>query len=525
MVNGNRQNQFISTSSEAQTWGGFGSDYDDMVTRASEARGRARNEMQHERRSLRLECGDPERRTYYVQTYGCPMNVYDSEIISALMEGIGYLPALDMNTAKVVIFNTCCIRDNADQKVYGRLGDFKDRRKSDAQFMLIVTGCLAQKDKQAMLDRFPQVDAVVGTHELRHIPEIVQQVLEKRAQVLCVECPGVKNEDDRRFHSSDPAAAAPVVLPCRGDHMDIPASPQSFFSAKVPISVGCSQWCTYCIVPYVRGPLKSRPLSWIKAEVQRLAAGGWREITLLGQNVNDYGRDIKDENVSFATILNALKGIPGLDRLRFTSPHPAYFTDDVIEAMANNPSVCQHVHLPLQSGDDAMLKKMRRGYTAEQFLALCEKMRNAIPNIGITTDIIAGFSDETEEQFQHTLDVVKAAQFDSAFMFAYSERPGTPGSIFPNQVPVEVRMERLYRLQALQNEISESKHNAHVGEVVEVLVESPSKKDRGRYTGRTRENWLVHFPYERDLSGYLVKVRLLQAFVWGFVGIFEEMVN
>lgn len=433
--------------------------------------------------------------SYYVLTYGCQMNVYDSEILSALMESAGYLPSDSPENADAVIFNTCCIRDNADQKVYGRLGDFKRSREKNPNFVLVVAGCLAQKDKENLLERFPQIDVVLGTHQVRRLPELIKQVLQKRRSVACV---------DRV-----------------GDHLDMPAQPLSAFQAKVPISVGCNQWCTYCIVPYVRGPLKSRPLNMIKEEVRRLAAEGRREIMLLGQNVNDYGHDL-DDGSDFATVLRELKGIPGLDRLRFTSPHPAYFTDRVIEAMADNPSVCEHVHLPLQSGDDEVLRKMKRGYTGEEFLRLVDKMRRAIPNLGITTDIIVGYANESEEQFENTLRVVEAAQFDSAFMFAYSERPGTPGALAACQVPEEVRMERLYRLIAKQNAISEARHNTRLHQTVEVLAEGPSKKDPGRCTGRTRQNWLVHFPCAEDLTGSMVRVSLEEAYMWGFVGKMAE---
>lgn len=436
--------------------------------------------------------------TYYVLTYGCQMNVYDSEILAALMENEGYLPAAAPEDADIVIFNTCCIRDNADQKVYGRLGDFKKRRETNANFVLAVAGCLAQKDKEGILQRFPQIDIVLGTHQVRRLPELIKQVLVKRQALACV---------DRV-----------------GDHLDMPARPLSAFQAKIPISVGCNQWCTYCIVPYVRGPLKSRPLPLIKAEAQRLAAEGWREIMLLGQNVNDYGHDL-EEDVDFATVLRELKGIPGLDRLRFTSPHPAYFTDRVIEAMADNPSVCEHVHLPLQSGDDEILRKMKRGYTGDEFLQLTAKLRQAIPNLGITTDIIVGYANESEEQFENTLRVVEEAQFDSAFMFAYSERPGTPGALAAAQVPEEVRMERLYKLIAKQNAISEAKHRTRLKQVTEVLAEGPSKKEKGRYTGRTRQNWLVHFPCDVDLTGSLVRVELEEAYMWGFVGKMLEVVG
>lgn len=445
-------------------------------------------------------------KTYYVQTYGCQMNVYDSEIIAALLEQQQYQSIDDMSKADVVVFNTCCIRDNADQKVYGRLGDFKNYKAAKPSQILVVAGCLAQKDQQAMLDRFPQVDIVLGTHQVQDLPMFIEQVQANR-----------KAKGRQRSGTGQVAAVAR-----KGDHLDLQASPRTVFSAMVPISVGCNQWCTYCIVPYVRGPLKSRPLSQIVGELTRLAAAGYREITLLGQNVNDYGRDFA-EPLDFADVLDATRDIQGLDRLRFTSPHPAYFGQRVIDSMASNPRVCEHVHLPLQSGDDQILATMKRGYTGEQFIDLANRMRQAIPGLGITTDIIVGFAGETEEQFQHTLDVVRQVEFDSAFMFAYSERPGTPGSMFKSQVPEPERMERLYRLIEVQNRISEDKHRQRLGQVVEVLVEGPSKKDSRRFTGRTRQHWLVHFdvPGECDLVGKMVKVRLETAFMWGFVGVLQ----
>lgn len=435
--------------------------------------------------------GKKELKTYFVQTYGCQMNVYDSEIISALLEGMGFLPGADMETSDVVVFNTCCIRDNADQKVYGRLGDFKGLKKQDPHKILAIAGCLAQKDRDQFIDRFPQVDIVLGTHEIKALPDAINQVLRNRSKV--------------------------VKTAKEGDHLDLPASPRTKFSAMVPISVGCSQWCTYCIVPYVRGSLRSRPLSWVNAEVSRLASLGYCEITLLGQNVNDYGRDF-DRKLEFADLLDSLRNISGLERLRFTSPHPAYFNQRAIDSMAANSKVCEHIHLPLQSGDDEILQKMRRGYTGQEFIDLAERLRQAMPDLGITTDIIVGFAGETEEQFEHTLDVVRAVQFDSAFMFAYSERPGTPGAKFADQVPEDVRMDRLHRLIEVQNRISEDKHRARLGRTVEVLVEGPSKKEPSRYTSRTRQHWLVHFDADKDYTGQLVHVRLDEAYMWGFVG-------
>ncbi|MBQ7529122.1 MiaB/RimO family radical SAM methylthiotransferase, partial [bacterium] len=304
----------------------------------------------------------------------------------------------------------------------------------------------------------------------------------------------------------------------KGNHLELLASPKSDFMAMVPISVGCNQWCTYCIVPHVRGPLHSRAMEAVLSEVKRLLAKGYKEIMLLGQNVNDYGRDLHLQE-GFAQLLNELTPEKvGNFRLRFTSPHPAYFTEAAIEAMAKNPNVCPHIHLPLQSGDDEILEIMHRRYTGREFIDLAQRMRRAIPSLCITTDIIVGFAGESEEQFQHTLDVVKAVRFDSAFMFAYSERPGTPGSEFANQVPEELRLERLHTLIDTQNAISEELNRSRIGLETEILVEGPSKKEPGRYTGRNRQHWLIHVDSDRDLTGQFVKVRLEKSFMWGFVG-------
>ncbi|MBI3929045.1 MAG: tRNA (N6-isopentenyl adenosine(37)-C2)-methylthiotransferase MiaB [Armatimonadetes bacterium] len=431
--------------------------------------------------------------TYYLQTYGCQMNEYDSELIGWMFEQLHYAPTDDPELADVAIFNTCCVRDNADQKVYGRLGDFKVFKRKNSSQVLAVAGCLAQKDGERFLERFPQVDVVVGTHNLQDIPDLVRRV----------------QSGEGRFVKVDRA----------GDHFALPANPRAGHRAMVTISMGCAQWCTFCIVPYVRGRLKSRPHQQIVSEVSRLAREGHREILLLGQNVNDYGRDL-DGNYDFARLLGDLKKIRGLDRLRFTSPHPAYFTQAVIEAMAENPAVCEHVHLPFQAGDDAVLQRMRRGYTQEDYLDLVRRMRQALPGLSITTDIIVGFPGETEEQFEATLDVVRAVRFSGAFMFAYSPRPGTPGALFPDQVAEEQKMDRLHRLIDLQNSLSKDGNDSLLGREFEVLVEGRSKKDPERFTARTRCHRLVHFPApgHGDLTGLLARVRLEEAYTWGFVG-------
>lgn len=436
--------------------------------------------------------------TFYLQTYGCQMNQYDSELIAWMLSQRHYTPTADPATAEVAIFNTCAVRDNADQKVYGAVGHFKTYKEQNPNQVLAICGCLAQKDGKAFIARFPQVDIVVGTHNLTDLPELIERV-------QLGEGPFVRVDK-------------------KGDHFHLPASPSSEFKAMVTISMGCDQWCTFCIVPYVRGQLRSRPMPGIVAEVKRLAREGHREVQLLGQNVNDYGRDL-DDNVDFADLLLALKDTKGLDRLRFTSPHPHYYTQKVIDAMATIPAVCEHIHLPLQAGDDTILKRMRRLYTQAEYLDLVERMRCAIKNLSITTDIIVGYPGETEEQFEETLKVVRAVRFSSAFMFAFSPRPGTPGALFKDQVPENVRMERLYRLIDLQNEISYAENQSLLGNTFEVLIEGRSKKHPERFSARTRCHRLVHFPASIDtpLEGRLGLVTLEEGFTWGFIGSLQEV--
>ncbi len=437
------------------------------------------------------DTGVGQLRSYYLQTFGCQMNQYDSELIGWLLERMHYTPVESPEEADVAVFNTCCVRDNADQKVYGRLGRFKAYKEAKPGQVLAVAGCLAQKDGEDFLKRFPQVDVVVGTHNLQDLPDLIHRV----------------QDGQGRFVKVDRV----------GDHFNLEARPTTRHKGMVTISMGCDQWCTFCIVPYVRGQLKSRPLPAVLSEVRRLAREGHREVLLLGQNVNDYGRDLEDE-VDFSHLIAGTKGIPGLDRLRFTSPHPYYFTQSVIDAMADNPAVCEHVHLPVQSGDNEILKRMRRQYTREQYLDLVERMRKAMPGLSLTTDIIVGYPGETEEQFQNTLDLVRQVRFTSAFMFAYSPRPGTPGALFKDQVDEEAKMERLYRLIEIQNDISLEGNLARVGEVAEVLVEGRSKKDPERFTGRTRSHQLVHFQAGEDLTGRLARDKTTKAYTWGFIG-------
>lgn len=427
--------------------------------------------------------------SYYLQTYGCQMNEYDSELIGWMLEQRHYAPTEDAERADIAIFNTCCIRDNADQKVYGRLGDFKRFKRDNPNQVLAVAGCLAQKDGEAFLKRFSQVDIVVGTHNLKELPDLISRV----------------QRGEGRF----------VQVDRTGDHFSLPANPRNNHTAMVTISMGCDQWCTFCIVPYVRGRLKSRPMEQVVSEVKRVVREGRREVMLLGQNVNDYGRDLNPQK-DFGDIIRALKGAPGLDRLRFTSPHPAYFTQSVIDAMADNPAMCSGVHLPVQSGSDPILKRMRRRYTSAEFMDLVARMRKAMPGLCLSTDLIVGFPGETEEDFQHTMELVRQVRFKSAFTFAYSPRPGTPGSLFADQVPEDEKMDRLYRLIDLQNEISVEDNRKLEGSSLEILVDGPSKKDPNRYTGRGTCGRLAHFETDQDLTGRLARVRIKKAFVWGF---------
>ncbi|WP_396916525.1 tRNA (N6-isopentenyl adenosine(37)-C2)-methylthiotransferase MiaB [Mycolicibacterium sp.] len=426
-------------------------------------------------------------RTYQVRTYGCQMNVHDSERLSGLLESAGYERAADGVDADIVVFNTCAVRENADNKLYGNLGHLAPRKQSDPNMQIAVGGCLAQKDRDTVLKKAPWVDVVFGTHNIGSLPTLLERARHNReAQVEIV----------------DALQEFPSTLP---------AARESAYAAWVSISVGCNNTCTFCIVPSLRGKEVDRRPGDILAEVQALVDQGVLEVTLLGQNVNAYGVSFSDERLredpatppelprdrgAFAKLLRACGGIDGLERVRFTSPHPAEFTDDVIEAMAETPNVCPTLHMPLQSGSDRILKAMRRSYRAERYLGIIDKVRAAIPHAAITTDLIVGFPGETEEDFQATLDVVERSRFASAFTFQYSIRPGTPAADMPDQVPKAVVTERYRRLIELQERISLQENQAQVGREVELLVATgEGRKDAStaRMSGRARDGRLVHF--------------------------------
>ncbi|HEX2296150.1 MAG TPA: tRNA (N6-isopentenyl adenosine(37)-C2)-methylthiotransferase MiaB [Actinomycetota bacterium] len=414
------------------------------------------------------------RSTYYIRTFGCQMNEHDSERMAGMLEAEGYRPVTSPEDAGVVVFNTCCIRENADTKLYGNLGHMKALKDRRPDLKIVVGGCLAQKDRTSIQQRAPYVDVVLGTHNLASLPRLLTE-----------------SAGGPAFEILEQTETFPSALPARR---------MSPWHAWVSISIGCNNSCTFCIVPAVRGVEISRRTGDIVAEVERLVDDGVVEVTLLGQNVNSYGRDL-DGTPLFSKLLYALDEIDGLERVRFTSPHPKDFRADTVEAMARCRTVCEHIHLPLQSGSDRVLKAMKRAYSRRRYLEKVAMVRAAIPGVAITTDIIVGFPGETEEDFVQTLEVVEEARYDGAFTFQYSPRPMTEAASFPDQVPKEVVQERYDRLVELQDSISLSKNRAEVGRVAEVLVEGPSKKDPGRLTGRTRTNKLVHFPSDGAEEG------------------------
>ncbi|WP_298890554.1 tRNA (N6-isopentenyl adenosine(37)-C2)-methylthiotransferase MiaB [uncultured Serinicoccus sp.] len=435
-------------------------------------------------------------RTYDVRTHGCQMNVHDSERLAGLLETAGYVDLASLpgehrpQVADVVVFNTCAVRENAANKLYGNLGQLRPAKQANPGMQIAVGGCLAQKDRSTIVERAPWVDVVFGTHNVGSLPALLDRARHnKAAEVEILES----------------LETFPSTLPTRRD---------SAYSAWVSISVGCNNTCTFCIVPALRGKEKDRRPGEILAEIEALVAQGVVEITLLGQNVNTYGVEFGDR-LAFGKLLRSCGQIEGLERVRFTSPHPAAFTDDVITAMAETPNVMPSLHMPLQSGSDRVLKSMRRSYRSEKFLGILDRVREQIPDAAITTDLIVGFPGETEEDFQGTLDVVRASRFSSAFTFQYSIRPGTPAAEMDDQIPKEVVQERFERLIEVQEEVSWAGNREIEGREVEVLVapgEGRKDAETHRLSGRARDNRLVHFAVpegaDRPRPGDMVTVEV-----------------
>jgi tRNA-2-methylthio-N6-dimethylallyladenosine synthase len=414
--------------------------------------------------------------TYFVRTFGCQMNDHDSERISGLLEADGMVATNTADTADLIVINTCTIRENADTKLYGYLGSLKKVKDENVGVKIAVGGCSAQKERDLIRERAAWVDVVFGTHNVHRVVELLDHAEEWG--------PITEIWDETRSIDELPSG--------------LPVHRESDHSAWVTITVGCNNSCTFCIVPIVRGAEISRRPGDVIREVERLAGTGVKEVTLLGQNVNSYGRDLdlNGRKPLFADLLRRVGEVDGIERIRYTSPHPKDFREDVALAMAETPSVCEQIHFPLQSGSDRILAAMHRGYTSQRFLQRLEMMRRIVPHLAASTDVIVGFPGETDDDFERTLDVMAQARFDNAFMFQFSPRPGTPAADLSDQIDHAVVQERFNRLVALQNEITFERNRDQVGWVGSVMVEGPSKRDPMVATTRTRGNRIVHVPGE-----------------------------
>ncbi|HQA07199.1 MAG TPA: tRNA (N6-isopentenyl adenosine(37)-C2)-methylthiotransferase MiaB [Syntrophomonadaceae bacterium] len=420
---------------------------------------------------------------YYIQTYGCQMNVRDSEIMSGLLEAMGYCAADKPEDASVILFNTCSVRHSAENKVYGKLGEISVLKRRNPDLIIAFGGCMAQlPEVQARLKRIG-VDVVFGTHNIHELPYLIEQAQQTKTPVFQV------------WDKEGPVEE------------NLPSVRRAGISAFVNIMYGCNNFCSYCIVPYTRGRERSRSPADIIKEVRQLAAQGYREVTLLGQNVNSYGKGL-DETVDFADLLAMAAEVEGIDRVRFTTSHPKDMSEKLIDTIASNPVICEHVHVPLQAGSNRILQRMNRGYTREHYLELTNRMRERIPGVAITSDLIVGFPGEEEDDFADTLDMVEKVRFDAAFTFMYSPRRGTRAAEYTDQVPLEVKKARLSQLNLIQYRIAREINQALEGKIEEVLVEGPSKTDKTKLTSRTRTNRVVIITGSEDLVGKIIPVRI-----------------
>lgn len=435
-----------------------------------------------------------------VITYGCQMNVNESAKMKQILQTMGYEIVDDIDDSDLVFLNTCTVREGAAVKVYGKLGDLKRlKEKKNGKMIIGVTGCLAQEVRDEFIKKTPYVDLVLGNQNIGRIPDIIER-LEKGEDVHVVM---VEDEDE---------------LPQRVD-----ADFGDDIVASISITYGCNNYCTFCIVPYVRGMERSVPLHEIVQDVKKYTEKGYKEILFLGQNVNSYGSDLADETDNFAKLLRESSKIEGDFWIKYVSPHPKDFTDEVIEAIADNSKIARMLHLPLQSGSTKILNAMNRGYTKEEFITLAKKIKEKIPDIGLTTDIIVGFPGETDEDFQDTMDVVNEVGFENAFMFMYSKRSGTPAATMEEQVDEQVKSERLQQLMRLQNYKAKEESQKYLGKTVKVLVEGPSRKNPEMLTGRTSTHKIVLFKSDRtDLKGKFVHTRIYEAKTWTLYGELEE---
>lgn len=441
---------------------------------------------------------------YYIMTMGCQLNENDSEKLCGMLEKMNYTKTENMKEADLVLFNTCCVRENAEEKLFGKVGEVK-KQKEEKGTIIAIGGCMMQEEHiiKKLKESYPYVDIIFGTHTLHKFPEDLYKAL----------------EENRKIRD---------ILDIDGEVIEgLPISRNDKVSASVTIMNGCNNFCTYCIVPYVRGRERSRNPKDIIEEIRDLAKQGYKEVTLLGQNVNSYLRVEREKEIefeeyegvnSFATLLRAVNKIDGIDRIRFISPHPKDFTDDVIEAIRDCDKVCKLVHLPLQSGSTEVLRRMNRKYTKEQYLSLVEKMRDKIPNVRFTTDIIVGFPGETTEEFEDTLDVVRKVKFEQVFMFIYSRRVGTPADKMEDQIPEEIKHKNFNKLKALvESQIAEN-NKKYIGTVQKIFVEGTSKNNEEMLTGRTDSNKVVVFEGDKSLIGKMIDVKIVSEHMWYLKG-------
>lgn len=432
---------------------------------------------------------------YYLNTFGCQMNEHDSEKLAGMLSNMGYVETDDVDESDLIIYNTCCVREHAEQKVYGHLGSLKRLKEEKPELKIAICGCMMQqKEVVSHIEKtYRHVDLIFGTHNLHKFPELLYKSFDRDKMII-------------------------DVLYADGQIVEnIPVERKDNIKAWITVMYGCNNFCSYCIVPYVRGRERSREVKDIKEEVMMLGRQGFKEITLLGQNVNSYGKDLSVK-VTFAELLYQLNEVPGIERIRFLTSHPKDLSDELIFAMRDLDKVCEHLHLPFQAGSTKVLKEMNRGYTKEEYLELVMKVKENIPGISLTTDIIVGFPGETDEDFEDTLDIIRKVRFDSAYTFLYSKRTGTPAAKSKNQVPDEVKKERFERLLTLQNSISREINETFLGKKVEILVEGISKTNDNIYTGRTRGNKIVNYKGGEDDIGKLKNVLIEEVKTWSLEG-------
>ncbi len=432
---------------------------------------------------------------YKILPYGCQMNFSDGERFAGQLERMGYKPAEKMEDADVIILNTCCVRESAEKKIYGKIGEIKHLKQQNPDLILGITGCMSQKDGDAIFKKAPHVDFVLGTNKMHDLPAVLEEIYTSRGHVTKL--------------------AGDYDMPPNVE----PAKTDSLF-AYVPIMYGCNNFCTYCIVPYVRGRERSRNPQDIVAEVTKLVENGVKEVMLLGQNVNSYGKDRDDAD--FADLLAMVDNIKGIERVRYMTSHPRDLTDKVISVIKNSKHICNHFHLPVQYGTDKMIKAMNRGYTIAYYKELIAKIRAQFPDASFTTDLIVGFPGETDEDFAQMIDFLKEIRYDAAYTFLYSKRSGTPAAKMENQVSQELKKERLHKLMDVQNQISLEINETYLGKTVEVLVEGTSKTDKHVYTGHTRNNKIVLWQHQGEKVGDLVHVQITHPQTWVLKG---ELIN